>query len=193
MTNAQLAAIVANIEKLEEDRRGAGADIRAAYKDAKSKGFNVKALQRIVRERKQDVVERAEIETGGLDVIGNVVAAHQHLNAFDEVVISWPIDGLRHDRVGEKVSSARLDLSSTGMWGSMRACHRHYQANLGHCKNRSALGRAQRGCLDVGKPSVVAIQLFCDLVGVDRQHVSCSPPPLHVPNAGPSRDRSTLR
>jgi uncharacterized protein (UPF0335 family) len=62
MTNAQLPAIVSNIEKLEEDRRGAGADIRAAYKEAKSKGFNVKALQRIVRERKLDVAERAEME-----------------------------------------------------------------------------------------------------------------------------------
>ena len=62
MTNAQLPAIVANIEKLEESRRGVGADIRAAYKDAKSKGFNVKVLHKIVRERQQDAAERAEME-----------------------------------------------------------------------------------------------------------------------------------
>jgi uncharacterized protein (UPF0335 family) len=62
MINAQLPSIVEHIEKLEGDRRGAGANIRAAYKDAKSKGFNVKALHRIVRERQQDAAERTEME-----------------------------------------------------------------------------------------------------------------------------------
>jgi uncharacterized protein (UPF0335 family) len=62
MINAQLPSIVERIEKLEGDRRGVGADIRAAYKDAKSKGFNVKALHGIVRERQQDVTERAEMQ-----------------------------------------------------------------------------------------------------------------------------------
>src|SRR5712675_2103918 len=62
ITNTQLPRIVEHIEKLEGDRRGVSADIRAAYKDAASKGFNVKALHRVVRERQQDADERAEME-----------------------------------------------------------------------------------------------------------------------------------
>jgi uncharacterized protein (UPF0335 family) len=62
ITNAHLPSIVERIEKLEDDRRGVGADIRKIYTEAKSKGFNVKALRRIVRERQQDAAERAEIE-----------------------------------------------------------------------------------------------------------------------------------
>jgi uncharacterized protein (UPF0335 family) len=54
MINAQLAAVVEHIEKLEENRTGASADVRAAYEDAKNKGFNVKALRRLMRERRQD-------------------------------------------------------------------------------------------------------------------------------------------
>jgi uncharacterized protein (UPF0335 family) len=62
ITNTQLPRIVEHIEKLEKDRRGVSTDIRAAYKDAKSKGFNAKALHRIVRERQQDAAEWAEME-----------------------------------------------------------------------------------------------------------------------------------
>ncbi len=59
ITNALLPRIVEHIEKLEEGRRGVGADIRQVYTEAKSKGFNVKALRIIVRERQQDSAERA--------------------------------------------------------------------------------------------------------------------------------------
>jgi uncharacterized protein (UPF0335 family) len=63
-----LPTIVECIEKLEAHRKNVGADIRQAYSEAESKGFNVKALRRIVRERKVDSAEQAEIEAchGGL-------------------------------------------------------------------------------------------------------------------------------
>src|SRR5215213_2643543 len=60
--NGQLPAVVEHIEKLEENRRGASAAVRAAYDNAKSKGYNVKALRKVVRERQRDSDERAEEE-----------------------------------------------------------------------------------------------------------------------------------
>jgi uncharacterized protein (UPF0335 family) len=61
-TNDHLPGIVERIEKLEQDRQGVTADLRGVYTEAKSEGFNVKALRRIVRERQQDVTERAEMQ-----------------------------------------------------------------------------------------------------------------------------------
>jgi uncharacterized protein (UPF0335 family) len=61
-TNGHLPGIVERIEKLEQDRQGVTADLRGVYTEAKSEGFNVKALRRIVRERQQDVTERAEMQ-----------------------------------------------------------------------------------------------------------------------------------
>jgi len=62
IANGQLLAIVEGIEKLEEDRSATSADIREMYTGAKSKGYNVKALRKVVRERQQDNAERAEEE-----------------------------------------------------------------------------------------------------------------------------------
>lgn len=62
IANGQLPAIVERIEKLEADRSATTVDIREMYVEAKGQGYNVKALQRIVRERRQDAAERAEIE-----------------------------------------------------------------------------------------------------------------------------------
>jgi uncharacterized protein (UPF0335 family) len=59
----QLKAIVERIERLEEEKKTISDDIRDVYTEAKSNGFDVKALRTIVRLRKQDENERAEQET----------------------------------------------------------------------------------------------------------------------------------
>ena len=58
----QLKAIIARIEKLEEEKKALSDDIRDVYAEAKGTGFDVKALRTIVRMRKQDSNERAEQE-----------------------------------------------------------------------------------------------------------------------------------
>jgi uncharacterized protein (UPF0335 family) len=62
MTNSRLQSIVTRIEKLEEERKALNSDISDIYSEAKGNGYNVKALRRIVRERKQDAAEKAEID-----------------------------------------------------------------------------------------------------------------------------------
>ncbi len=59
----QLKAIIARVERLEEEKKTIFDDIRDVYGEAKGNGFDVKALRTIVRLRKQDANERQEQET----------------------------------------------------------------------------------------------------------------------------------
>lgn len=59
----QLKAIVERIERLEEEKKTIQDDIKDVYSEAKSNGYDVKALRTIVRMRKQDANERQEQET----------------------------------------------------------------------------------------------------------------------------------
>lgn len=58
----QLKAIIARIEKLEEEKKALSDDIRDVYAEAKGTGFDVKALRTVIRMRKQDANERQEQE-----------------------------------------------------------------------------------------------------------------------------------
>ena len=58
----RLRAIVERIERLEEEKAALAADIREVYAEAKSVGYDTKALRVIVRMRKQDANERTEQE-----------------------------------------------------------------------------------------------------------------------------------
>jgi len=64
---AQLKALVERIEKLEEDKKAIGEDIREVYTEAKGNGYDIAALRSIVRLRRKTPEERAE-EQAVLDV-----------------------------------------------------------------------------------------------------------------------------
>jgi uncharacterized protein (UPF0335 family) len=56
----QLKSIVERIERLEEERKTIGDDIRDVYAEAKANGFDAKVLRQVIRIRKQDFAERQE-------------------------------------------------------------------------------------------------------------------------------------
>jgi uncharacterized protein (UPF0335 family) len=58
----RLRAFVERIERLEEEKAALAADIKEVYAEAKSVGYDTKALRVIVRMRKQDANERMEQE-----------------------------------------------------------------------------------------------------------------------------------
>lgn len=60
---AQLRQFVEQIERLSEEQKQLAADIRDKYSEAKSVGFDVKALKAIVRMRKKSASEREEEES----------------------------------------------------------------------------------------------------------------------------------
>lgn len=55
----QLKAFVERIERLEEEKKGISDDIRDIYSEAKSQGFDVKALRQVIRLRKEDAEVRS--------------------------------------------------------------------------------------------------------------------------------------
>lgn len=59
----RLKSIIDRIERLEEERKGLGSDIKDIYAEAKSAGFDVKVLRQIIRIRKQEPAEVEEMET----------------------------------------------------------------------------------------------------------------------------------
>jgi uncharacterized protein (UPF0335 family) len=58
----QLKAIVDRIEHLEEEKKAIADDIKDVYAEAKGNGYDVKALRKVMRLRKQDKNERAAEE-----------------------------------------------------------------------------------------------------------------------------------
>jgi uncharacterized protein (UPF0335 family) len=60
--NAQehLKTFVERIERLEEEKKTISDDILDVYAEAKSNGFDTKAMRAAIRLRKQDAAERAE-------------------------------------------------------------------------------------------------------------------------------------
>ena len=60
VAGAQLKSFIERIERLEDEKRALGEDIKEVYAEAKGTGFDTKALRTIVRLRKLDTDERRE-------------------------------------------------------------------------------------------------------------------------------------
>jgi uncharacterized protein (UPF0335 family) len=59
----KLKQVVSKIERLEEEKKEVGGQIKDVYAEAKSMGYDTKALRSVVRYRKQDRQEREEQQT----------------------------------------------------------------------------------------------------------------------------------
>lgn len=59
----RLRSLVERIERLEEERKALGGDIRDIYAEAKSAGFDVKVLRQLIRIRRQEPADIEEQET----------------------------------------------------------------------------------------------------------------------------------
>ncbi len=58
----RLKSFIERIEKLEEERKAIGGDIRDIYSEAKGVGYDVKTMRKIVSLRKMDAADRDEQE-----------------------------------------------------------------------------------------------------------------------------------
>lgn len=59
---SQLRSFIERIERLEEEKKSIGEDIKDVYTELKGAGFDSKAVRAIVRLRKQQEHERQESE-----------------------------------------------------------------------------------------------------------------------------------
>lgn len=58
----QLRLLIERIERMEEDRAGLSADVRAVYAEAKGQGFDTKTMRSIIRLRRMERNARVEAE-----------------------------------------------------------------------------------------------------------------------------------
>lgn len=61
-TDDRLRLLIERVERLEEERKGIGDDIRDVYAEAKSVGYDAKIMRRVVRLRKMKPDDRREAE-----------------------------------------------------------------------------------------------------------------------------------
>jgi len=74
----QLRQLIEQIERLEEEKKAIGGDIRDKYAEGKALGFDVKALRKIVGLRKKSATDRQEEEA--------ILAVYMHaLGMIDEL------------------------------------------------------------------------------------------------------------
>ena len=61
-TDDRLRLLIERVERLEEEKKGIGDDIKDVYLEAKAVGYDVKIMRQIVRLRKMEAHDRAEME-----------------------------------------------------------------------------------------------------------------------------------
>ena len=59
----RLRSIIDRVERLEEERKALGSDIRDVFQEAKSAGFDVKVVKQLLKLSKQEPAEVEEQET----------------------------------------------------------------------------------------------------------------------------------
>jgi uncharacterized protein (UPF0335 family) len=59
----RLRSIIERIERLEEERRALGSDIKDIFAEAKSAGFDVKVVRQLIAQRRKEPAEVEEQET----------------------------------------------------------------------------------------------------------------------------------
>ena len=58
----KLRSYIERVERLEEDKAGVASDIKDVFAEAKSNGFDVKAMRSVLKLRKMKANERTEAE-----------------------------------------------------------------------------------------------------------------------------------
>lgn len=62
VTGAELRQFIERVERLEEEKKEVSEQIKEVFAEMKGRGFDVKAIRTILRERKQDPNDIAEQE-----------------------------------------------------------------------------------------------------------------------------------
>lgn len=71
-TDDRLRLLIERVERLEEEKKGIGDDIKDVYGEAKAVGYDAKIMKQIVKLRKMDPDDRKNFE-GLLDTYKNAL------------------------------------------------------------------------------------------------------------------------
>ncbi len=78
VSDEQLRLFIERIERLEEEKKGVGDDIRDTYSEMKSQGYDAKLVRKLIKLRKMNPHDRAEMEAV-LEVYCNAVGLQMSL------------------------------------------------------------------------------------------------------------------
>ncbi|SKB26951.1 DUF2312 domain-containing protein [Sphingopyxis flava] len=78
VSDEQLRLFVERIERLEEEKKALGEDIRDVYSEAKAQGYDTKILRKVIRLRKMSPHDRAEMDAL-LEIYCNAVGIQLNL------------------------------------------------------------------------------------------------------------------
>ncbi len=122
MTDNRLHSFAARIDRLEDERKAIGGDIKEVYVEVKSAGYNVKALRKVLAERRKKTdaeleadieMYRAELAKPGATLRG-VAADHGISKSKLQRLVPKRANGTRppHDpATGEIIEKEETDLS----------------------------------------------------------------------------------
>ncbi len=74
ISSQRLKQFITRIERLEEEKKNLGADIREVYSEAKSVGYDVKVMRQVIKVRgmdKADLEEQESLLQIYLDAVGS--------------------------------------------------------------------------------------------------------------------------
>jgi uncharacterized protein (UPF0335 family) len=61
-SDQQLRLFIERIERMEEEKKGVGEDIRDTYNEAKAQGYDTKIMRQVIKLRKMSQHDRMEME-----------------------------------------------------------------------------------------------------------------------------------
>ena len=97
----QLESIVQRIETVEEEKRALSDDVKGLYEQAKSHGFDTKALKRVIADRRMDPDERRDLEA--------MVADYHDALAFSNTPL-----GAAGDKLAKDIADGKLSIEING-------------------------------------------------------------------------------
>jgi len=120
----RLNSFIERIEKLEEERKAIGGDIKDVYSEAKGVGYDVKTMRKIVSLRAMDAADRAEAET--------LLDTYCHALGMVYVSADFSEDDLmdQASRIVGEVDRC-MDLGSFGQLPTIRAIQDHLGCSTG--------------------------------------------------------------
>lgn len=62
VSDEQLRLFIERVERLEEEKKGVGDDIRDTYNEMKSQGYDVRLVKKVIKLRKMPAHDRAEMD-----------------------------------------------------------------------------------------------------------------------------------
>ena len=108
-TQQQLRQMVEQIERLEEEKRGIGDDIKDKFLEAKVFGFDVKILRCVIRLRKSSKADRDEAQA----VLDTYLNALGMLGDEDTPLANWADDSRRQQDAADSLA-AQTTISING-------------------------------------------------------------------------------